>query len=535
MTEDKWTQLYKKASVEGRKRNDVVTMDNPIPEWAEKALWEYMATTDRSESWKKQILTNTRSAMRAIVSRYGELDPRNITEDMIRSIPDILPDYSPKTLYVLRVAAGRLAGLYTGTDPWNNRRKFLVSRRVISKEAEELYFEKMQKAGYTRTSASKELVLMEKALSILSENLDGFDSCHFGIEEIKQVGRFMPGISKIQLHNYQCALSRYVWVQSGIDPIRSIRPKTDEIPPRLWNRIILTGFEEELQQFINWNVERGLKWNTIENYIYKILSVWERLDSMMPEGWKLADVTDKDLVRLRMDSSHDVKESSLRESMKALGVFLEMFGNNSYRRAKMLWNVDEDQTYRTWINHDEWLRIMQSANPMEKVILALGGGMGLRRAEIAGLRISDIDGNLMTIRGKGHGADGKVVQKVIPKAVMEIIDDYLPIRDELLRTNGDDGEDVLLVSDMRYVGKPLGAEGVGKVVYNLAKANNVTMSTHTLRRLYATSLRDIGTDLDTIRRMMRHSKLDTTVKNYLNADPRIMAKANDELDSLLFG
>lgn len=535
LTDYRWNELFKNACIEGRERHDVITEEDPIPEWAEKVLWEYMTKMDHSDGSKKQILTNTRSAMRAIVSRYGELDPRTITEDMIRTIPDIRPDYTPKTLYVVRVAAGRLVGLYTGTDPWENRRKYLVSKRVIPQDIEELYFEKMKRAGYSRKSASRELVLVEKGLSILSDNLDGFDKNDFGIDEIKQIGRFMLGISKKQVHDYQCALSRYVWVVTGTDPIRGIRPKSDCIPPRLWNRIIMTGFEEEFQEFINWNFERGLKWNTIESYIYKILSVWERLDSIMPEGWKLADVTDKDLVRVRMDSCRDVKESSLRESMKILGMFLGQFGNNSYRKAKMLWNVDEDQTYRTWINHEEWLRLLQSASPTERVILALGGGMGLRRAEIADLRISDIDGNLMTIRGKGHGADGKVVQKVIPKAVMEIIQDYLPFREELLRKKGDDDEDILLISDMRYGGKPLGAEGVGTVVYNLAKANNVTMSTHTLRRLYATSLRDVGTDLDTIRRMMRHSKLDTTLKNYLNADPLKMTKANDDLSSLLFG
>ncbi len=535
MTDNTWNELYKKASVEGRKRHDMITEEMPIPEWAEQILWEHMAEKEWSLSWKRQILINTRAAMRAIVRRYGELDPSTITEDMIRSIAEICPERNPKSLYGVRVAAGRLNALYTGTDLWENRHKFRVSPRIVSEDAEKLFFEKMERAGYSRTNASKELVLIEKALSILSQNLEGFDPCHFDIGEIKQVGRFMVGITKRQIHAYQCALSRYLWVLTGIDPIRSIRTKTNEIPPRLWSRIILTGFEEEFQDFIAWNRGRGVKWNTIKSYIYKILSVWERLDAIMPEGWKLTDVTDKDLVRLRIDSSHDVKETSLRESMVVLGMFLEFLGNNAYRRAKMMWNIDEDTTYRTWITHDEWLQIMQSATPMEKVILALGGGMGLRRAEIAGLRVSDIEGNLMTIHGKGHGADGKVVQKAIPKAIMEIINDYLPIREELLRVKGDTGEDILLISDMRYAGKPLGAEGVGYVVYNLAKAHNVNMSTHTLRRLYATSLRDIGTDLDTIRRMMRHSKLDTTVKNYLNADPRMMAKANDGIDSLLFG
>lgn len=159
----------------------------------------------------------------------------------------------------------------------------------------------------------------------------------------------------------------------------------------------------------------------------------------------------------------------------------------------------------------------------------------MRRAEIAGLRLSDIKGNVITIRGKGHGVEGKVVEKVMPKAVVEIINDYLPHRSELLKRWGNEGEDILLISEARYNGKPLGNEALGDAVRDFGKENNLEMSTHTLRRFYATSLRDAGVDLDTIRRMMRHTQIDTTVSYYLSVDPGRMAKANEDIDTLLFG
>lgn len=62
--------------------------------------------------------------------------------------------------------------------------------------------------------------------------------------------------------------------------------------------------------------------------------------------------------------------------------------------------------------------------------------MGLRRNEVATLKLTDIIGDRMMIRGKGHGA-GKIVEKEIPKSVMAVIQSYLPERDLLIRRYGD--------------------------------------------------------------------------------------------------
>lgn len=43
---------------------------------------------------------------------------------------------------------------------------------------------------------------------------------------------------------------------------------------------------------------------------------------------------------------------------------------------------------------------------------------------------------------------------------------------------------------------------------------------------------DAGVDLDTIRRMMRHSSLETTLKCYLHADPRKMAGAVSKINDV---
>lgn len=42
-------------------------------------------------------------------------------------------------------------------------------------------------------------------------------------------------------------------------------------------------------------------------------------------------------------------------------------------------------------------------------------------------------------------------------------------------------------------------------------------------------------DYDTIRRKMRHSNINTTIKCYIEADPTRLAHADSVVDSALFG
>ncbi len=533
LTDKLWIDTYKKASVEGKLRNDVITVDCPIPEWALEKLREYENGLDVSKNTKDFHINSIRTAMRTLAERYGDLDPRKIDEEMIRSIGDILSNHKRSSLYPLRVGAGKLVALYTGVDPWVNRRRHLVRKSQISVENEKKFFDAMLNAGFSKTKAEQELVLIEHALNVLSQNLEDFNPSCFGIEEILQLGRFQLGMNKRQLNNYKYALGRYVWAITGTDPMRVSKCHQKKIPVNIQNRIIQTGFGDEFDEFIEWNLKRGVKINTIESYLYKILSLWETLDSVMPVGWRIEDIEMEDLVAVRVSATH-LKESTLHEAMCSLSIMLRFLGNDSYDRAMMLWNDDTDHMKRTWIDMREWKSVLASADQNQLLILALGGGMGLRRMEIANLKVSDIEGDIMTIHGKGHGPNGKVVHKQIPPSVLNVINEYLPFREELLRKWGNECEDTLLVSSYRYVGKPLGMEGINSTIRKLSRETGIEMSTHTLRRFYATSLDKIGTDLDTIRRMMRHTKLDTTLSHYINANPERMAKAEKDLDAMLF-
>ena len=143
--------------------------------------------------------------------------------------------------------------------------------------------------------------------------------------------------------------------------------------------------------------------------------------------------------------SRDIKEYTVKKLLGYLGRMLAYnFGINPMDMMEVRWNTD-DTKQRMWIFREEWDAIYSNATTAERVVLLLTAGMGLRRNEIATLKMSDIDGNILRFHGKGHGK-GKFAEKEIPPSVLRAIRDYLPERDFLISKFGDRFGGSLLVT-----------------------------------------------------------------------------------------
>lgn len=224
-------------------------------------------------------------------------------------------------------------------------------------------------------------------------------------------------------------------------------------------------------------------------------------------------------------------ESTIRLYLQMFGWFLKFaIGRDLYDEAH-IW-FSRGVTKRNFVTMDEFRKLWRVAGPTERMILALGGAMGIRKQEMIELRLSDFSASAVTIRGKGPGPEGKVVQMEIPDLVREALAEYLPFRSELLMC-GDRSDDRLLVNpNSRDLGRPMTESCHQTIVRKLSKKAGVYFTTHGLRRMYATNLADAGLDLDTIRRMMRHSSIDTTLTCYILADPRKMHGAVNSVNSI---
>lgn len=163
--------------------------------------------------------------------------------------------------------------------------------------------------------------------------------------------------------------------------------------------------------------ESGRRETTVQTYDMAIRSVYHTMDA---DGGMIDPrrIEPEDIVRLRRILS--VCDNSKKLYLIALGRFCRFLtGRNPRDDAELLWN--EDDKRRKFISPEQYRLLRSSATPEQKLMLVMGANMGLRRCETAEVRLSDIRDGRLTVRGKGHGPDGRVAMLHIPPVVCRAI------------------------------------------------------------------------------------------------------------------
>ncbi len=167
----------------------------------------------------------------------------------------------------------------------------------------------------------------------------------------------------------------------------------------------------------------------------------------------------------------------------------------------------------------------------DAVVVALGYGCGLRRHELAGLALDDVDlvTRRVTVRGKGNKE--RVVP--IPPGAFHALRDYLVVR-------GSGAGPLLLRARkggrlVRSGGLGGGAPGItDQAVYHVlrtraAAAGVAAFSPHDLRRSYVGDLLDEGADLSVAQKLAGHAS-PTTTAGYDRRGERAKEQAASRLD-----
>ena len=252
----------------------------------------------------------------------------------------------------------------------------------------------------------------------------------------------------------------------------------------------------------------------------------------------LADDRDTDARRITTDDvmylwrAIPVKEEVRRAYLRSLaGMVIFYTGVDVVKQTNILHN--REVRNRVFITKDEFRTAYAAANPFQKVILCLGAYMGLRRGEMSNIRDSDIDGCMMTIHGKGHGEDGLVAVVRIPEPVMQAIEEYRrsPMK------KGRRKDDYLLQT--RGKRRELHRANVSKIsttISDLGAKTDIKITTHSLRRFFATTLYyETNCDLQTVRNLMRHADVSTTLKCYVDAYDEKEREASAKLTEFIDG
>ena len=180
----------------------------------------------------------------------------------------------------------------------------------------------------------------------------------------------------------------------------------------------------------------------------------------------------------------------------------------------------------TVLSREEVSRLINAAGTLfRRTLLMTLYGTGMRRAELAHLKVRDIDSQRMIIRvvaGKG----GKDRDLPLSPALLEILREYWRWRKPRLYL-------FPTRTCRRRLDQPISDKTVWIACSEAARRAGISkrVTPHTLRHSWATHLLEAGTDLRTIQVLLGHGDLETTAQ-YLHLSQRHLQAVTNPLDSL---
>jgi len=176
------------------------------------------------------------------------------------------------------------------------------------------------------------------------------------------------------------------------------------------------------------------------------------------------------------------------------------------------------------LDEDE-ARALAQAAPTRwlKCAITLLLSTGLRRAELVGITMPDLDLDNAQLIVHGKGAKERVVP--LTEASIQAIQHYLAARPETT-------SDRLLVSQWGEALHPRAVNRKLQVALKRAGLSERGITPHQLRHTFATHLIRNGVDVRTVQELLGHSDLSTTAR-YLHSDTRTKQAAVAKLDGLL--
>ncbi len=180
----------------------------------------------------------------------------------------------------------------------------------------------------------------------------------------------------------------------------------------------------------------------------------------------------------------------------------------------------------TVLSREEVSRLINAAGTLfRRTLLMTLYATGMRRSELARLKVSDIDSQRMIIRvveGKG----GKDRDLPLSPTLLETLREYWRWRKPRLYL-------FPTRNRQRRLDQPISDKTVWIACSEAARQAGIRkrVTPHTLRHSWATHLLEAGTDLRTIQVLLGHGDLETTAQ-YLHLSQRHLQAVTNPLDSL---
>ncbi len=250
-------------------------------------------------------------------------------------------------------------------------------------------------------------------------------------------------------------------------------------------------------------IEKGLSINTIDAY-RRDLTDFINYCNCEPSDVRRTQLT----TYIRELHEKNYSPTSVMRKIASLRGFFKWLCANEYctsnpsltieqpKLPKKLPKVMTIQEIETILNQD--------LNKLEKVVLELLYGCGLRVSELVNLKINDYDLSAKYLQCYGKGSKERIVP--LGKKAIEAIKNYIPERDFLLQKYRLNTKKLLIHEH----GREITRQDVYNFIHAQGKKIHKTISPHTLRHSFATHLLENGADLRVVQELLGHSDVSTT-------------------------
>jgi len=281
--------------------------------------------------------------------------------------------------------------------------------------------------------------------------------------------------------------------------------------------IAVPGFEQVVKKLEQQVVLRGQSPSTLNNYIRRIALIsihFGRLPEAVGE-----DEINEYLVALARDPKSPSR-SSFKHMVYGLRYYYRLLGMN--KQAIALPSLKRDTKLPIVLNRTELKELFEAPKLLkQRIVLTLIYSAGLRGKEVINLKISDIDFERKTI----HIRQSKYKKdRILPlsNAMAIGLRKYLSAENpHIWLFNGKE-------IDGRY-----SVKGLSWVLRENLKKTSITkeISLHSLRHSYATHLLEEGINIVTLKELLGHAEITTTMI-YLHVAQCELIKPHSPLDTL---
>ena len=299
----------------------------------------------------------------------------------------------------------------------------------------------------------------------------------------------------------------YAWLKGKVNSAKTIVERARREVP---------GFEEHYRKFEEQTIINGYSASTIFNYSRAVARISLHFKKSLLE--LDPDEVNQYLFVLAREKS--ASSTYFKHTIYGLKFFFRI--HNMEDRIFRMPTVKNDRKLPVVLSPEELKRLFKAPQRLkQRVLFALIYSAGLRVGEVCRLKLSDIDSDRMVIRiEKSKGKYDRYVplSPMVLEGLRKYIKSSFP---KVYLFNG------------RVKGSPLG-KGAVQQAFRLATAKakiQKEVSVHSLRHSYATHLLEQGVDIVTIKELLGHATIDTTMM-YLHVAKVNRVNAHSPLDKL---